>query len=497
MISSGKRVFLLAGFIVLATVSNTGLQIWSDYQENRRRMETMTHDIVRVVDAQVHDSVRQASAMLDLLADQIRHDKGLDFIGEPARWKRLRAYCNGLPGCRSIAVLNPEGQVAAWSDKPGAPKFSAADRTYFQMAKKTGRLFVGPAIVGRIAGNPIIFSIAQPVMDGAGKLLAVVVAGMDTAHWTEFYGLLGFGINPTVTIFKRNGDIVARYPGMARCVGKNFTQGALFARQLAQSPEGMFLSVSTLDGKRRIASYKTDKDLDLVIFAGIDTDTAFHRWKVESWRNGISDAILLFVILLALYWSYRSRGREKLLKVKNIELDRLSHCDALTGLANRRFFDASLERIWASQVAEGTSLSLLMIDVDCFKSYNDHYGHQAGDDCLRRVAAAIRSALHRNGDIAARYGGEEFAVILEAHARAAIIGERVRSHVEALAMPHAFSDAGPVVTVSVGVASLVPGDDDSPMELIEAADEALYQAKRRGRNQMNMAAAVSDGAGTG
>lgn len=204
MISSGKRVFWLAGFISLATVGNTGLQIWSDYQEDRRRMETMTRDIVRVVDAQVHDSVRQARAMLELLADRIRQDGGAHLVGEPARWKRLHAYCSGLPGCRSIAVASPEGQVVAWSDEPGAPKFGVADRTHFQAAKKTRQLFVGPAIVGRIAGKPIIFSIAQSVTDASGKLLAVVVAGMDTAHWTEFYGLMGFGINPTVTIFKRH-----------------------------------------------------------------------------------------------------------------------------------------------------------------------------------------------------------------------------------------------------------------------------------------------------
>jgi len=485
MANRKSKTFLLAVFILLAALVNSGWQIWSDYRETYRRTETMVRDIALVADAQTHNSVLQAVATLELLADQIIEDKGLRLVNEPRHWKRLHAYCNGLPGCKSIAILDPNGWIVAASDKQKIQPIHAADWPYFQITKKTGKLFIGPAVVSRTLGNPVIFSIARPVVDTTGRLLAIVSAGMDAAHLTEFYGLMGLGVDPTITIFKGNGDIVARYPDMASYVGKNFSNGPLFATQLPKAPSGVYLSVSVLDGKTRIASYKTIKELDLIIFAGIDIDTAFNRWRARAWRTGMTDVVSMLIIFFALYAGYRALVREMSLEIKNVELDRLSHVDALTGIANRRFFDSSLQHAWARHVAENKPLSLLMIDVDSFKQYNDHYGHQAGDNCLCRVAAALKDALHRSGDLVARYGGEEFAVILAADRHgAAAVGERMRCAVQSLALPHALSGAASVVTVSVGIGSMLPHAAGSPQKLMQDADASLYEAKRCGRNRV-------------
>lgn len=168
----------------------------------------------------------------------------------------------------------------------------------------------------------------------------------------------------------------------------------------------------------------------------------------------------------------------------NRELRHLSSTDGLTGLANRRLFDEVLASEWARARRHHEPLALLMLDIDFFKKYNDRYGHLAGDDCLRRVAGQIRSALHRAGDLAARYGGEEFAVIapgIDAEGALAL-AEGIRQAIEGQAIPHADAPGGSV-TVSIGVALLIPAEE-APQILIAQADRALYQAKSNGRNRV-------------
>jgi diguanylate cyclase (GGDEF)-like protein len=158
--------------------------------------------------------------------------------------------------------------------------------------------------------------------------------------------------------------------------------------------------------------------------------------------------------------------------------------DALTGLANRRSFDAGLAREWLTARESGKPISLLMIDVDHFKLYNDTYGHQAGDRCLRRVADAISQSVRQPHDLPARYGGEEFSVILPRadETLAVNIAQRVLGHLAQLRIPHTNSSWGKV-TVSIGVATIAKAGMDGPESLVEAADRALYAAKHAGRNR--------------
>ncbi len=166
------------------------------------------------------------------------------------------------------------------------------------------------------------------------------------------------------------------------------------------------------------------------------------------------------------------------------QLSQLALLDSLTRVYNRRSFDRQLKREWGRHKRVPAPLSLIMCDVDCFKIYNDVYGHQQGDKCLQQIAKAISSALKRPGDLLARYGGEEFVVILPqtTQSGAAKVSENIRNAVKALEIPHHNSLVDSVVTVSLGVASTIPDAVDNPQLLIEAADLALYQAKDRGRD---------------
>ncbi|HEY4231553.1 MAG TPA: diguanylate cyclase, partial [Thermoanaerobaculia bacterium] len=176
------------------------------------------------------------------------------------------------------------------------------------------------------------------------------------------------------------------------------------------------------------------------------------------------------------------------LEEANTKLQQLSEIDALTGIANRRRFEDTLAREWRRATRDQLPLSLVMIDIDYFKSYNDTYGHQLGDECLRRVATEIREAITRPGDLVARYGGEEFAAILPSTpAKGAFaVAELLRLRVERIATRHQTSPLG-VVTISVGVASMTPGESFAKETLVAAADGALYAAKRAGRNRVETA----------
>jgi diguanylate cyclase (GGDEF)-like protein len=184
----------------------------------------------------------------------------------------------------------------------------------------------------------------------------------------------------------------------------------------------------------------------------------------------------------------RARVRNHInLKINSDLLEKLSKQDSLTDIPNRRNFEERLDREWSRASRNGQPLTLVMMDIDHFKNYNDHYGHGAGDECLRRVARILKKSLSRPMDVVARYGGEEFVALLpdtdEAGARH--VAEQLRAAIEAAAIPHGHSATAPVVTLSVGVATHSRSNaKNNAKQLQQAADQALYRAKGQGRNQV-------------
>ncbi len=188
--------------------------------------------------------------------------------------------------------------------------------------------------------------------------------------------------------------------------------------------------------------------------------------------------------------AYRALSElQKELESKNSELERLSSLDGLTGIANRRVFDEFIKKEWLRAARDGRSVSLIMIDIDHFKKFNDGYGHQGGDDCLRRVAQVLATTVKRPSDLVARYGGEEFGVVMPDtdHVGAANIAEALLSAVDSMNIAHEFSTTNDHVTISLGVATMPPNGITAPEELISKADEALYFAKESGRNRFHVA----------
>jgi diguanylate cyclase (GGDEF)-like protein len=164
----------------------------------------------------------------------------------------------------------------------------------------------------------------------------------------------------------------------------------------------------------------------------------------------------------------------------------LSYFDGLTGIANRRYFEDIAGREWRRAAREESPISLMMVDIDFFKNYNDMYGHLAGDECLQKVAKTLKEHLKRPGDMVARYGGEEFVILLpDTDAKnATTLAEGLRRRIEKLGIEHAESFVSDVVTISLGVACVLPNENISLSVLISNADRALYRAKKAGRNRV-------------
>lgn len=228
---------------------------------------------------------------------------------------------------------------------------------------------------------------------------------------------------------------------------------------------------------------------------GIDWDVEFWHKQTSVYRwFGLALTLIPAVLAIALFLGLFHADQinhlltEEMNERRRIEkeLEHLSKHDPLTGLANRRTFDMLLGHEWRRALRAQLPLSVIMMDIDGFKVYNDHFGHQAGDEVLKKVSNAIREAVKRAGDEPARYGGEEFVVILPgARAEGALhVAESLRAAVESLSIPHAWQTPKPVITVSVGVATVIPDLHGKDTALLLAADRAMYRAKEGGRNRV-------------
>jgi two-component system chemotaxis family response regulator WspR len=255
---------------------------------------------------------------------------------------------------------------------------------------------------------------------------------------------------------------------------------------------------------RQYRQYQATRDIPVIVLSSKEDaaiKSAAFAAGADDYLVKLPDAIELvarvryhsrsYINLLQRNAAYKAlRESQQKLQESNLELQRLSNTDGLTGIANRRYFDRYLAAEWRRARREKNPLSLLLVDVDNFKLYNDSFGHVAGDEVLRRMAATLDAACRRPADLAARFGGEEFVLILPATTAggARLIAEKLRRAVEDLAIPHAPASANAWITISGGVATVVPNEQEEPSSLVESADLALYRAKNGGKNRIMTAA---------
>jgi len=281
---------------------------------------------------------------------------------------------------------------------------------------------------------------------------------------------------------------------------RNATDGPqALAVMRAAPPEIVLLDIRLpgMDGYEICRQMKADprtKDIPVIFVSalddGLDKARAFEVGGIDYVAKPFSSAEVVARVDNQLKISRLQRH----LAQKNAELERanrmlqsLSYVDALTGVPNRRHFDELLDQEWRRALRDESAMSVILIDVDLFKAFNDNYGHQSGDDCLKHVAVEVSGVLRRGGDLAARYGGEEFGVVLPGTEGpgALVVAEDMRRRVEGLKIAHRGSPFK-VVTISLGVKAMRPGPQDSLETILAAADRALYRAKETGRNRVVM-----------
>jgi diguanylate cyclase (GGDEF)-like protein len=279
-------------------------------------------------------------------------------------------------------------------------------------------------------------------------------------------------------VLRHDGTIIMRTPFDLDVIGQNFGHAAGVMKVLTQT-SGSYSGTGVHDQVSRLYVWR-DGTRPLVVLVGKPWDSILSLWRTEATRIGaIMLALISFVLAVTLFLA-REIGRRAQAEDR---LEELATTDALTGLRNRRKFDSEIETEWRRAVRNTTPIALLMIDADHFKSFNDTFGHQAGDEVLVGIAICISDSVRRAGDCAARYGGEEFAVLLPglAPADAIRVAEAIRLKVQE------WSEEPMATTVSIGVASLTPSMAMDRSLLVKAADKALYAAKEGGRNQSVLA----------
>ena len=285
-------------------------------------------------------------------------------------------------------------------------------------------------------------------------------------------------------------DVKANLLLLAKALGQEYecrlaTDGASALEQAFNDPPDLILldvMMPGLDGYevcRRLKAEPRTINIPVIFLT--------HLNEEEDEKTGLEAGAIDYITKPFRLPIIKARVRNHLeLKRRGDLLEQLAGRDGLTGVPNRRQFDETLLAEWNRARRHGASLALILLDIDFFKSYNDHYGHPQGDDCLRKVATVLAATLQRASDTLARYGGEEFAAILSGTTLEPAVGtaELMRYRVMELAIPHGYSEVAPCVTVSLGVAACIPDEHNSTADLVEAADGALDQAKHAGRNRV-------------
>jgi diguanylate cyclase (GGDEF)-like protein len=377
----------------------------------------------------------------------------------------------------AIQVLDVKGRLTADASKLDPQPENYSDEEYFQIHrdKPDAGLFISRPMLHR-GSYAIVLS--RRITGADGRFLGVVAGSIRFSYFHDLFGRLSLGDGDVITVLRPDRTIIMRRPFDLDIIGTNLADRPSWNPANLPS-DGSYSGPGPLDPTPRLYVRRSGSS-PLYVVVGKPLSDIFKLWRTEAIRIGaVMMALISFVLAVTLFLG-REIGRRAQAEEK---LEELATTDALTGLRNRRKFDALIDAEWRRAARHKTPLAVLMIDADHFKAYNDSFGHQAGDQVLVSIAICISDSVRRAGDCAARYGGEEFAVLLPGLPAmdALRVAETIRLKVEGSSGEQSAS------TVSIGVASLTPVPGMDWTGLVNAADKALYAAKANGRNQSVLA----------
>ena len=432
-----------------------------------------------------------------------------------------------VPWLNSLSVIGLDGRIVC-STFPNAAGLNLSDRDYFQQAVRTGNFVLSDYLVGRLRNGPTVVA-ALPTRDPDQAVTGVINAAIDL-HWIgRLTSVVKEHPGAMAIVVDGKGTLLARHPDSDTWLGRQFPDDPLIKVMLERA-EGT-ITTTGLDGVRRMFAFCRLSGTDAHIAVGLDEGEVLGRINNEMWIAYAQLAIICAGVLFGVWFggerliiqpirslarsatriglgnldtrltdkpwapefaplaaalenmARKLAAREDEFRFANDHLEELASIDGLSGLANRRGFDANLGAEWQRASLLRRPVALLMIDVDHFKLFNDNHGHVEGDECLRAVGEVITTVALDGSYFAARYGGEEFVLLLPGADidTAVAAGERLRRAIADLRIVNSGAPSG-LLTISIGVASLDPQPSEQAGILVEAADAALYAAKRNGRN---------------
>ena len=380
-----------------------------------------------------------------------------------------------------MLVLDEGGNVIIDSRTLDPAPANYSDRDYFRIHAQHADvgLYVSRPLRSRQTGEWII-GLSRRIGKPDGSFGGVVVGTFRLEYVHRLFSKLKLGAEDAMTLYRNDGTLTMREPYEATQIGTKQDPAILFDLA-ARSAEGEYEATSVVDGVRRVYHFHRIGRTPLVLNVGFSRRDVYQRW----WHRASLMAFMLalccgLITILTLGFSNELRRRT----AAEAALANLADTDGLTGLFNRRYLDRALATEWRRAIQHGHPVSLLMIDGDHFKGYNDSFGHVAGDDLLKQLARCMERAARRTGDVAARYGGEEFTILLPGTdgEGALRVAEALRRSVLALSVSHPRSSSGQF-TVSVGISTAKPTSGGAMQEWIASADAALYRSKSAGRNR--------------
>lgn len=476
----GAYVPLVTAVIIAAVLCIQGFMLWQARQEAWNRALHAGENIARTLS----DTIARNLEMVEVNVagtQGILENGDLDTLPQGQRDRIL--FDRSVPQdlLNALLVISRKGEVLLELGGLAPSPVNLADRDYFlaHVRRNAGTYLSQPFRSRYRSGDPTV-AMSRRVTGEGGAFNGVVMAGVRLAYFRTLLEHVRLGPDSSIALLNTSGTVLVRSPSTdgEGNVGAEVRERGVLDRMLAFSAP--FVDEGFFGGRARLYVYQRVAGFPLILAVGLATSDIYAEWNRQALTFG--SLTIAFCVALAFLVRGLQRGLIRSTEMEEL-LKKMSLTDVLTGLPNRRAFDDRLDSEVRRMAREGRPLAVLLVDVDHFKAVNDTYGHLNGDRMLRILGRQIQRSVGRPGDVAARFGGEEFAVLLpDTDLKGAChIAERIRSDVERCSMT-LESGQRLAATVSIGLVAVEPAGGDAPRAIIRQADEALYEAKAKGRN---------------
>ena len=484
-----KAAVMFIAAVCLCLCGLLYLQLEQSRHQDLTSARVASVNLTQAMAQQAQDTFLQADLVLASLADWIQSD-GFGPDMRPRMHNTFVRRVQSLEQLQGLFLFDKQGHWVVTSFDKLVKGAGVADREYFLFHQQNASLIahIGPAIRSRQDGQWII-PVSRRVNDKDGNFQGVLMAGIKMGYFDKFFRSFSLDEKSEMTLALSDGTLLARRPYDEARIGWPLAEEPIFKHDTVVGLGGETVIRSAVDGVVRLYGHRHLQAYPLVVTAAMSEEAILAGWSGRAFQSSLIVAlVVLGICLFGWVFARQVRNSERIeadLRKAQEALELIATHDSLTGLANRRLFERALDIEFGRGARQHSPLSLIMVDIDFFKRYNDTYGHVAGDHCLAQVAQVLKDCCHRKADLAVRYGGEEFAVLLPDTnlSGAMALAEQIRHRVIDRHIVHSGSPTG-YLTVSLGCYAFVPSSLDSIEVFIQRADAALYQAKHEGRNRV-------------